>query len=136
MSGTILIPWMKWRCPLLPPSSKASTTSPLSPLWILHADWTGLTTVAVKQGIGRFAARMVAPRRARELIEAGARQALADLSAVAPYDPGRPSEIRVEFNITNATEEYTRKPGVEAVDSREVVSRADDWWAAWRQFFF
>ena len=96
----------------------------------------GLTTVAVKQGIGRFAARMVAPRRARELIEAGARQALSDLSAVAPYHPGRPCEIRVEFNITNAVEEYARKPGVEVVSSREVVSRADDWWAAWRQFFF
>src|SRR3954469_220107 len=52
-----------------------------------------LTTVAVKRGLGRFGARQTPPLRARELIEGGARQALADLTAVAPYDPGRPCEI-------------------------------------------
>ena len=36
-----------------------------------------LTTVAVKQGLGRFSARQVPAAKARELIEAGARQALA-----------------------------------------------------------
>src|ERR671930_1887472 len=55
----------------------------------------GLTTVAVKRGLGRFSARNIAPQRARELIEAGAKSALADLKAVAPYDPGRPCEVRV-----------------------------------------
>jgi D-amino peptidase len=96
----------------------------------------GLTTVAVKQGIGRFGARQLAPRKARELIEAGAKEALSDLSAVKPYDPGRPCEIRVEFNISSALDEYRRKPGVEIVNSRELVSRADDWWSAWQQFYF
>src|SRR5437868_10318291 len=42
----------------------------------------GLTTVEVKQGIGRFSARNVAPRRARELIEDAARRALAERRAV------------------------------------------------------
>jgi D-amino peptidase len=96
----------------------------------------GLTTVAVKRGLGRFSARQVAPQRARELIEDGARRALADLTAVAPYDPGRPCEIRVELTATSATDEYRRKPGVEIVDPRQIVSRADDWWSAWQQFFF
>ncbi len=57
----------------------------------------GLTTVEVKEGLGRFSARQKTPRRARELIEEGARRALADLSAVTPYDPGRPCEIEVVF---------------------------------------
>ena len=26
--------------------------------------------------------------------------------------------------------------GVELVDDRTIVSRADDWWSAWKQFFF
>ena len=95
----------------------------------------GLTTVAVKRGLGRFSARQVAPKRARELIEAGARRALADLTAVAPYDPGSPCEIRVELTSTSAMEEFRTKHGVEVVDSRQFVSRADDWWSAWRQFF-
>ena len=94
-----------------------------------------MTTVAVKRGLGRFSARQVPPQRARELIEAGARHTLADLSAVAPYDPGKPCEIRVELTTTSAADEYRRKHGVETVGSREIVSRADDWWTAWRQFF-
>ena len=39
----------------------------------------GLTTVAVKQGLGRTSARNIAPQRAREMIEDGAKRALADL---------------------------------------------------------
>src|SRR5690242_10783901 len=56
---------------------------------------SGLTTVAVKKGLGQSSARQVPPLRARELIEEGAKRALKDLSAVPPYDPGRPSEIRI-----------------------------------------
>ena len=50
----------------------------------------GLTTVAVKRGIG--APRRVRSRRSApgELIEEGARNALSDLSAVAPVEPGQP----------------------------------------------
>jgi len=59
-----------------------------------------------------------------------------DLTAVAPYDPGKPCEIEVELNVTDAADKYRRKHGVEVVDARTVVSRADDWWTAWRQFFF
>jgi D-amino peptidase len=95
----------------------------------------GLTTVEVKVGLGRFSARNVAPLRARELIEDGARRALADLAAVVPYDPGSPCEIEVEFTSTDACDEVARKAGVERVDGRRIVSAADDWWAAWRRFF-
>jgi D-amino peptidase len=96
----------------------------------------GLTTVAVKKGLGEQSARNVAPRRARKLIEAGARDALRDLSAVRPYDPGRPCEILVEFKSTGTPQELAYRHGVEVLEPRKIVSRADDWWSAWRQFFF
>jgi D-amino peptidase len=96
----------------------------------------GLTTVAVKQGLGRSSARQIPPLRARQLIEDGARRALADLGAVAPYDPGRPCEIRVEFQHTDPVDRLRRAPNVEVIAPREIVSRADDWWTAWQQFFF
>jgi D-amino peptidase len=96
----------------------------------------GLTTVAVKQGLGRFSARNLPPAKARELIEAGGRRALSDLSAVSSYDPGRPSEIRVEYTKSDEVERYRHRAGVEVVDGRTIVSRADDWWKAWRQFYF
>jgi D-amino peptidase len=96
----------------------------------------GLTTVPVKWGLGGLSARMLPALRAREAIEAGAEQALADLSAVQPYDPGKPCEIRVEYKGTIATDRMRRVPAVEIVGPREIVVRGDDWWTAWQSFFF
>jgi len=96
----------------------------------------GLTTVAVKKGIGTFGARQLPAARARELIEEGARKALSDLSAVPPYDPGHPCEIRAEYKVTEVPRRLAQLANVELVDARTIVSRADDWWSAWRQFFF
>jgi D-amino peptidase len=96
----------------------------------------GLTTVAVKRGLGAFSARIIPPRRARAMIEEGAKQALSDLNAVAPYDPGRPAEIRIEYKNTTEADKLRFRPGVERVDDRTVVSRADGWWEAWKQFYF
>jgi D-amino peptidase len=96
----------------------------------------GLTTVEVKEGIGRFSARMKTPHEARELIEDGARQALSDLSVVAPYDPGRPCEIEIEFTTPDRLQEYVNRKGVEATGASSLVVRGDDWWSAWSGFFF
>jgi len=96
----------------------------------------GLTTVEVKEGLGRFSARMKTPQRARELIEEGARNALADLSAVAPYDPGRPCEIALDFTTPDRLQEYANRKGVEVTGGSSLVVRGDDWWAAWSSFFF
>jgi D-amino peptidase len=96
----------------------------------------GLTTVAVKTGLGRYSARQLPALRARELIEAGAKTALKDLKAVQPYDPGRPCEIEIEFMAPDAVVEYHNRRGVEQRDPMTLVSSADDWWTAWSQFFF
>jgi len=96
----------------------------------------GLTTVAVKKGLGRFSARQLTPLKAREVIEDGAKRSLKDLSAVKPYDPGRPAEIRVEFTTPDRLVEYRNRRGTEQVDDLTLVSKADDWWSAWSQFYF
>ena len=96
----------------------------------------GLTTVEVKEGIGRFSARMKTPQRARELIADGARQALSDPSAVAPYDPGSPCEIAIEFTTPDRLQEYANRRGVEVTSATSLVVRGDDWWEAWSSFFF
>jgi D-amino peptidase len=96
----------------------------------------GLTTVEVKERLGRFSARQKTPRRARELIEEGARKALSDLSAVAPYDPGRPCEIQIDFTSPDRLREYANRKGVEVTGARSLVVRGDDWWTAWSSFFF
>jgi D-amino peptidase len=96
----------------------------------------GVTTVEVKEGLGTKTARMIPPRRARELVEDGARRALSDLKGVAPYDPGKPCEVKVEYKGTSPPRKLRFQAGVELLDDRTIVSRADDWWTAWKQFFF
>jgi len=92
--------------------------------------------VEVKKGLGVKSARLLQPGRARELVEAGSKQALSDLSAVLPYDPGKPCEIKVEYKWTEPAAKLRHRSGVELLDPRTIVSRADDWWTAWKQFFF
>jgi D-amino peptidase len=96
----------------------------------------GLTTVEVKEGLGRFSARQLPAVRARERIEEGAKRSLKDLSAVTPYDPGRPAEIKVDFTTPDRLVEYRNRRGVEELGPLTLVSRADDWWTAWSQFYF
>ena len=96
----------------------------------------GLTTVAVKKGLGAQSARQIPPVRARKLIEEGAKHALADLSKVKPWSPGSPCEIRVEFKHTGAVDLLRFRRGVERVDSRTISVTADTWWEAWTTFYF
>src|ERR671936_162588 len=86
----------------------------------------GLTTVQVKQGLTLKSARMLAPKRARKLVEAGAKQALGNLKAVEPYDPGKPCEIRVQYGRTQPPSKLRDRPRLELLDARTLVSRADD----------
>jgi D-amino peptidase len=120
-----------WGCPVLMVTGDAASCREATALL-----GDGLTTVAVKQGLGRFSARHIAPVRARELIEKAAASALSDRTAVRPYDPGSPGEIRVVLSTSDEVERYRHHAVVEIVDGRTLVSRADDWWTAWRQFYF
>ena len=96
----------------------------------------GLTTVAVKRGLGRFSARQYPAAKARGMIEIAAQRAVENRQAVQPYDPGKPCEILVDFNTSDDVEKYRYRDGVEITGSRQIASRAGDWWTAWRQFFF
>jgi D-amino peptidase len=97
----------------------------------------GVTTVEVKEGLGRFSARSKTPKQARELIEEGAKTSLEGLKvAVRPYDPGRPCEIEVVFTTPDRLEEYRNRRGVEVTGPMTIVARGDDWWQAWSSFYF
>jgi D-amino peptidase len=95
-----------------------------------------VTTIEVKVGLGRFSARMKTPQQARRLIEEGAKNALQDLHAVPPYDPGKPCEIEITFTSPDRVVEYRNRRGVEQLDALTLTSKAEDWWTAWSQFYF
>jgi D-amino peptidase len=95
-----------------------------------------LVTVAVKRGLGRNSARNLPPVRARELIEAAAKEALEKRDRVPPYDPGKPCEIVAVLAAPDLAERYRYRHGVELLDPVTIASQAEDWWTAWRHFFF
>jgi D-amino peptidase len=120
-----------WGCPVLLVTGDRATCREATALL-----GDGLTTIEVKAGIGRYSARSLAPLKARVLIEEGAKQALKDLNAVAPYDPGKPCEIEISFTTADRLVEYRNRRGVEQIDALTLVSKAADWWTAWSQFYF
>lgn len=121
-----------WDCPVVLVTGDHATCREATGL--LGED---LTTVQVKRGLGRFSARHLPPQRARDLIEEGARSALARSGRPAPYAPGSPSEIIVELAGPDHLEPFRYRTGVEVRwEETKIVSRADDWWQAWRQMYF
>ena len=120
-----------WNCPVLLVTGDEAACAEGTDLL-----GSGLTTVAVKTGLGVQSARQIPPVRARELIEAGAKQALSNLKAVEPWNPGSPCEIKVEFKHTGAPDKLRFRKGVERVDDRTITVTADTWWEAWTTFYF
>ena len=96
----------------------------------------GLTTVAVKRGLTRYSARQIPPRRAREMIEEGAYQALQNLDNVEAYVPSSPVTISIEVDKVEKMADFMGRAGV-ALDRerQQVYSRADDWMSAWNQIW-
>ena len=95
----------------------------------------GLTTVAVKKGLSRFSARQIPPVRARQMIEAGAREAIEKRKAVQPYVPAKPTNITVELGAVDHAAKFVGRAGVEIVEPLTVVSKGADWMTAWNQIW-
>ena len=74
----------------------------------------------MKQGLGRRRAH-ADPATAGAAADRGGRaKALADLTAVEPYDPGSPCEIQVEFKRTQPADQLRFHPGVERLYDRMI----------------
>lgn len=96
---------------------------------------SGLRTLAVKTGLGRFSARHLSPVRARELLEAAARDALAEPGRAPVYDPGSPCTIEVELATPDDADAFRHRAGVTLADARTVRATAPRWWDAWRAIY-
>jgi D-aminopeptidase len=70
------------------------------------------------------------------MIEEGAKRAISERPAVRPYDPGKPCEIKIELVSPDRADVFRYKHGVEVPEPRTVLSKAEDWWSAWKQFWF
>ncbi len=69
------------------------------------------------------------------MIEEGAERALRDTKAVKAYVPAKPTKITIGLGGVEASLRFKGKHGVEILDPLTVVSRGDDWIAAWNQIW-
>jgi D-amino peptidase len=95
----------------------------------------GLRTTAVKQALGRFAARHLSPARACREIQAAAQEAVGARADAPVYDPGAPCTIEVQLAAPDHAEPYRSREGVELTDPRTVAITAPTWWQAWRRLY-
>ena len=86
----------------------------------------GIETVAVKEGIGRTAARTLHPEEARERIAAGVPAALARRGQIQPVRLSRPVTIEVELTNSAQADASMMVPGMQRVSARVVRYEAAD----------
>lgn len=86
-----------------------------------------VATVAVKRGVNRFAAELVPPARAAELIRCGALQALEDLDDRPPHRVDGPYTLRIDWNSTATAAMCELVPGVRRVEDRTTEFTTDDY---------
>lgn len=92
----------------------------------------GVEALAVKDGIGRTAARALHPEEARERIAAGVRAALARRAQIQPVRLSRPVTLEVELTHPAQADAAMMVPGMRRVSARVVSYQAPDMVVAYR----
>jgi D-amino peptidase len=86
-----------------------------------------IETVAVKEGLGRFTARLLHPMVAQERIRDGAKRAVERAAKITPYRVGLPACMGFEFTSTAMAEVCSWIPTVRRLGPRTVEFEFNDW---------
>lgn len=85
------------------------------------------TGVVVKDSIGRYATNSLSPARARELIRAGAREAIGRIGEAQPFAFEPPIALDLDFAFTHNADYAEMIPGFERTGGRSVRFVHDDY---------
>ncbi|MGH7151577.1 MAG: M55 family metallopeptidase [Planctomycetota bacterium] len=95
----------------------------------------GIETVAVKEGIGRNAARTMLPGEARRAIEAGVKRGVERRREIRPLKVEGPVRLAVRFRNANQAFLASQVPGARLTGPEEVSAQAPNFLEAWRFFY-
>jgi D-amino peptidase len=96
-----------------------------------------VVTAPVKKGLGRFAARTLNHADACALIERQVKEALTHRANwPKPWKLSPPVIFRVELATSDRANAFMGRTGVEIVGPRTVISRGENFWQAWDQFWY
>ncbi|MGN6033392.1 MAG: M55 family metallopeptidase, partial [Thermomicrobiales bacterium] len=90
--------------------------------------------VAVKQGLSTFSAINLHPERARDLIRAGAEQAIAAIEFAEPYRLASGATVELEYDHQARADQVELMPGVTRVGERTIAFQPEDGIAFTRMF--
>ena len=93
-----------------------------------------ITTVAVKEAVARTAARCIHPKRARELIKRGVKEALEKRDSIRPFTFQPPIEVLVEYSNALMADAVEFMPTAQRVDGRTIRFVLDDYLKAFGAF--
>ncbi|MEM1445812.1 MAG: M55 family metallopeptidase [Planctomycetota bacterium] len=93
----------------------------------------GLHGVVVKKGLSRYSACQIAPKKARQMIEDGAKLAVSSPVKTEPYVPAAPTTITIDLSTVDTANRFMGRSGVELTGPLQAVSKAKDWQTAWDQ---
>lgn len=93
-----------------------------------------IETVAVKEGVSRYAGRCLPVEEARRLIREGTRRAMGRIDEVSPFVIGPPVRTEVTFIDPSYADTVASLPFVERVDGCTVAFTADDFIKAFEFF--
>jgi D-amino peptidase len=89
-------------------------------------------TVAVKEGLARYACISMSAQMARDAIREGARRAAGLIGKVKPYKVAGPVTIEIEYTTRNSLRiDAEQALGGEVVDDRTIRYRGKDFLDAW-----
>jgi len=92
-----------------------------------------IETVAVKEAIDRFAAKLLTPKRSQKLIKEAAQRALARLDEMKLHRIAGPIEFEITTKLTSMAHMCTLFPTVERRGPKVVAVRSDCYLEAYRQ---
>lgn len=90
-------------------------------------------TVAVKEAIDRFAAKLLPPKRSQELIRAAAKRSLERLATMQPHTVAGPVEFQITTKLTSMAHMCTLFPTVERRGSKVIAVSSDCYLSAYKQ---
>jgi D-amino peptidase len=90
--------------------------------------------VPTKEGLGIYSAKSLPPKRARELIRRGAKEAVSRVDKIRPYTLKKPILLEALFERPLMAHYATKIPGVKRIDKKSVSFKAKDMVEAWNVF--
>ncbi len=86
-----------------------------------------LVTVAVKEGVGRYAAKMLPREIALQRLKAAAKEAVSKISSFKPFLPAPPYDFELDLHNSNQAELGSLLPQVKRVGARTLKFQAKDY---------